>query len=105
MDLRASCVFDVGYEDNGVPMTPSGIIEIRDIPENTRNYTRAQLELFLQRNLINLITTILGAEMKYDDINNYLMKLNSNYRDKVSEVMPYMVGVEEQEDDYEGEED
>jgi hypothetical protein len=53
--------------------------------------TKAELEDWATRNLLALLSTILGSNITYNEIDGFLWKLNSRYREKVGDATDSIV--------------
>ena len=88
MNVSASIKSSASFEnDIGEVLLPEVHIDVRGIPEDLPGgTTKEEMEQWLQMNASALLTCILGGSETFNEIKEYLWKLNMSYRVKVRQV-------------------
>ena len=88
MNVSASTKSSASFENNiGEVLLPEVHIEVRGIPEDLpAGTTKEEMERWLYMNASALLTCILAGGETFNDITEYLWKLNMSYRVKIRQV-------------------
>jgi hypothetical protein len=99
MDVSVTISTEGSIEDEeGKILVPSAYIELKDLPTSIRG--KEEIEEWLKRNLSALLATVLVGDMTFNNITEYLWKLNNSYRVKVRMAQDAMrKAIEELEDE------